>query len=268
MKRPTRHAFSMTEMLVVIAVLVALLGLLFPLMAGFRKSGQMTKSMAHMRQIAGWITLYAGDNRDFVLPSQFDYSQNAYPGQVRSAILEKPVPIRTLNAGTVADTTCSAAQRGVGLEPADARMIGAERQFQRRTHHARRFDPPDPGLLEIEPGARNMAADGGEHAGQAGPRIVRPAHHLDLLRAIVDQADLEFIGVGMGRHLRDFGHHETFKAGGAVMDAFELEPQRRQGVGHFAEGCLGVQMFLEPTEGEFHRASPPTRLGWSSAAKP
>ena len=161
-----------------------------------------------------------------------------------------------------------AAQRRVGLELDDARMIVAELQFQRRTHHARRFDPPDPGLLEIEPGARNMAADGGEHAGQAGPRIVRPAHHLDLLRAIVDQADLEFIGVGMGRHLRDFGHHETFKAGGAVMDAFELEPQRRQGVGHFAEGCLGVQMFLEPTEGEFHRASPPTRLGWSSAAKP
>jgi type II secretory pathway pseudopilin PulG len=74
----------MTELLVVIAVLTTLLGLLFPLVAGVRKSGQLTKSMSHMRQIAGWMTLYASDNRDFVLPSQFDYSANRYKGHVRS----------------------------------------------------------------------------------------------------------------------------------------------------------------------------------------
>jgi len=74
----------MTELLVVIAVLAAMLGLLFPLLAGVRKSGQLTKSMSHMRQIAGWMTLYASDNRDFVLPSQFDYSANRYKGHVRS----------------------------------------------------------------------------------------------------------------------------------------------------------------------------------------
>ena len=130
MKRPTRHAFSMTEMLVVIAVLVALLGLLFPLMAGFRKSGQMTKSMAHMRQIAGWITLYAGDNRDFVLPSQFDYSQNAYPGKVRSAILEKPVPIGTLNAGTWADIIWSEYQLGVFPEALAPYPTGFEHDYR------------------------------------------------------------------------------------------------------------------------------------------
>ncbi len=113
MKRPTRHAFSMTEMLVVIAVLVALMGLLFPLMAGFRKSGQMTKSMAHLRQVAGWLTLYAGDNRDFVIPSQFDYSQNTYPGKVRSAITGSPSPIGQLNAGTWADIIWSEYKLGV-----------------------------------------------------------------------------------------------------------------------------------------------------------
>ena len=85
----SRSGFSMTEILVVIAVLAALLGLLFPLLAGFRKSGQLTKSMANMRQIAGWMTLYSSDNRDFVLPSQFDYSANRYRGHVR---LVPPAP--------------------------------------------------------------------------------------------------------------------------------------------------------------------------------
>ena len=113
--RPTRlfrHGFSMTEMLVVIAVLVALLGLLFPLLAGFRNSGRMTKSMAHMRQVAGWLTLYGGDHRDFVIPSQFDYSQNAYPGQVRSTITDVAL-LNRLNAGTWADIIWSEYKLGV-----------------------------------------------------------------------------------------------------------------------------------------------------------
>jgi len=85
----SRRGFSMTELLVVIAVMAALLGLLFPVLNGLRKSGQLTKSMANMRQIAGWMTLYSADNRDLVLPSQFDYSANAYRGHVR---LVPPAP--------------------------------------------------------------------------------------------------------------------------------------------------------------------------------
>ncbi len=113
MKCMQRQAFSMTEMLVVIAVMVALLGLLFPLLAGFRKSGQMTKSMAHMRQVAGWLTLYGGDYRDFIIPSQFDYSDDAYPGKVRSVITDSPSPIGKLNAGTWADIIWTQYKLGV-----------------------------------------------------------------------------------------------------------------------------------------------------------
>ncbi len=112
MKRPIRHAFSMTEMLVVIAVLVALLGLLFPLMSGVRKSGQMTKSMSNLRQVAGWLTLYAGDHRDFIIPSQFDYSQNAYPGTVRSTVTDVLL-LNKLHAGTWADIIWSEYRLGV-----------------------------------------------------------------------------------------------------------------------------------------------------------
>ncbi len=79
----SRSGFSITELLVVIAVLAAMLGLLFPVLSGLRKSGQLTKSMANLRQVAGWMNLYSSDNRDLVLPSQFDYSANRYRGHVR-----------------------------------------------------------------------------------------------------------------------------------------------------------------------------------------
>ncbi len=111
-----RHGFSMTEMLVIVAVIVALLGLLFPLLAGFRKSGQMTKSMAHLRQVAVWLTLYSGEYRDFVIPSQFDYSADAYPGKVRSTMVLEPTPIGRLNAGTWADIIWSEYKLGVFAE--------------------------------------------------------------------------------------------------------------------------------------------------------
>ncbi len=125
-----RHAFSMTELLVTIAVIVTLLGLLFPLLAGFRASSQMTKSMAHLRQVAGWLTLYAGDNRDFIIPSQFDYSENAYPGKVRSSILLKPAPIGKLNAGTWADIIWSEYKLGVFPEAMAPWPTGFEHDYR------------------------------------------------------------------------------------------------------------------------------------------
>ncbi len=74
----------MTELLVVIGILILLLGLLLPALAGVRSSGLMTTSMSRMRQIATWMTLYSTDNRDMVLPSRFKYVGISYPGKVRS----------------------------------------------------------------------------------------------------------------------------------------------------------------------------------------
>ena len=79
-----------------------------------------------------------------------------------------------------------AAQGRIGLKLDDARMIVAQFELQCRTHHARRFDAADLGLLEIDPGAGDMDAGRGEHAPQPSPRVMRPAHHLDLSGAVVD----------------------------------------------------------------------------------
>jgi type II secretory pathway pseudopilin PulG len=83
-RRNPRHGFSITELMVIVSVIVLLLGLLIPVLGAFRKSGLMTKSMANMRQVASWMALYSGDNRETVVPSQFDYRQNSYPGKVRA----------------------------------------------------------------------------------------------------------------------------------------------------------------------------------------
>ncbi len=44
----------------------------------------MAKSMNSLRQIGIWMQAYSSDNREFILPSQFDYSNNPYTGKVRS----------------------------------------------------------------------------------------------------------------------------------------------------------------------------------------
>lgn len=82
----SRRAFSMTEMIVVIAIIIVLLGLLFPALAGVRSTGQMTKSMAKLRQIGTWMTLYSTDNRDFIVPSRFNYANMTYPGKTRNEL--------------------------------------------------------------------------------------------------------------------------------------------------------------------------------------
>jgi prepilin-type N-terminal cleavage/methylation domain-containing protein len=79
-----RRGFTVTEMLVAIALIVVLLGLLLPALSGVWSGGQMTKSMSNMRQIALWMGQYSSDNQDFVLPARFNYVEDPYPGKVRS----------------------------------------------------------------------------------------------------------------------------------------------------------------------------------------
>ena len=80
-----RRGFTLTELMVVIGIIVVLLGLLLPALAGVFSHGLMTKSMSNMRQIGTWMRMYSSDNREFIVPSQFNYNGNAYKGKVRSA---------------------------------------------------------------------------------------------------------------------------------------------------------------------------------------
>ena len=84
LRAASRPAFTITELLIVIAVIVVLIGLLLPALGGVWRSAEMTKSMNNLRQIALWMRQYSSDNTEYILPSQFNYTGDPYPGKVRS----------------------------------------------------------------------------------------------------------------------------------------------------------------------------------------
>jgi type II secretory pathway pseudopilin PulG len=140
MKSPTRsgRGFSITEVLVVIGVIVVLLGLLVPALAGIRRSGLMAKSMANMRQVGTWMKLYSQDNRDFIVPSRFNYRNDGYPGKVRSVITTSG-PSGQKHVGTWADILWTVFE--IGVFPEAVGPMG----------HDYRYDSPDKQLYEHGP---------------------------------------------------------------------------------------------------------------------
>lgn len=58
---PARRAFTLIEVLVTIAVIAVLLGILFPALAGARKSARVTRELATTRQVATATTMYTDD---------------------------------------------------------------------------------------------------------------------------------------------------------------------------------------------------------------
>ena len=81
-----RPGFTVTELLVVVGVIATLMALLLTALAGVRRTGQMTYSINNMEQISKFMRMYSTDNREFIVPSQFDYTTSAasYPVKVRS----------------------------------------------------------------------------------------------------------------------------------------------------------------------------------------
>lgn len=60
-------AFTIVELMVVVAIITLLAGLLFPALLGVRRTAHKTSSMSNMRQIHLWMNLYSDDNNDTVL---------------------------------------------------------------------------------------------------------------------------------------------------------------------------------------------------------
>jgi len=82
--RPRTRGFTVVELLVIVGIIATLMGLLLVGLSGVRRSGFMVQSMNNMRQIGTWMRNYSSENRDFILPSEFNYSANPSPGKVRS----------------------------------------------------------------------------------------------------------------------------------------------------------------------------------------
>jgi prepilin-type N-terminal cleavage/methylation domain-containing protein/prepilin-type processing-associated H-X9-DG protein len=57
-----RAAFTLVELLIVIAIIGVLVGLLMPTVSGARESARRTACASNLRQISGCLTVYAADN--------------------------------------------------------------------------------------------------------------------------------------------------------------------------------------------------------------
>jgi prepilin-type N-terminal cleavage/methylation domain-containing protein len=65
-RQPGREAFSLTELLVVIAVIAILAAILLPVVASVRRSAQDARCRSNLRVIHNGLLLYANDNRDLL----------------------------------------------------------------------------------------------------------------------------------------------------------------------------------------------------------
>ena len=86
--RPRTRGFTLTEVMVVIGLIIVLLAILLPALANVRMQGIMGNSISNLRQVAAFMQVYSSNNRDTVLPSQFDYNPPEFrdKGMVRSQV--------------------------------------------------------------------------------------------------------------------------------------------------------------------------------------
>ncbi len=113
-----------------------------------------------------------------------------------------------------------------------------------------------------------MGAWCGEHALHAGACIGRAANHLHDTFAGIDAADPQTIGIRMLLRLCDIADHERLERLGRILDAFDFEAERGEGLGDGGGIGTRLKMRFQPGEGELHRVSPPTTEGTSSGRKP
>ena len=138
----------------------------------------------------------------------------------------------------------------------NAGMILGQFKLGARAQHAQRFDAADDALAESDLLAWDVGSRRREHALHAGAGVGRAADHLHGRGAAgVDHADAQPVGVGMGLGLDHIGDDEILQRLGRVVDALDLEADARQRLDDLVERRVGVEVVLEPGEGEFHRAS-------------
>jgi prepilin-type N-terminal cleavage/methylation domain-containing protein/prepilin-type processing-associated H-X9-DG protein len=79
---PNRSAFTLVEMLVVMAIILILTAILFPVMVSAKKAANTAVCLSNMRQIGIAAQLYLGDHDDQYFPAARYEPMTGYPPQM------------------------------------------------------------------------------------------------------------------------------------------------------------------------------------------
>jgi prepilin-type N-terminal cleavage/methylation domain-containing protein len=71
MKTPRPRGFTLVELVLVLAILTALLALLFPVLGAARKTARMTTCLSHLRQLGLAVSLYQGEYDGYPTPHRW-----------------------------------------------------------------------------------------------------------------------------------------------------------------------------------------------------
>jgi len=70
-------AFTLIELMVVIAIIAILAAILLPVLAFAKEHAHSVSCLNNLKQMALAVTLYAGDNEDFLVPAEYDLRMGA-----------------------------------------------------------------------------------------------------------------------------------------------------------------------------------------------
>jgi prepilin-type N-terminal cleavage/methylation domain-containing protein/prepilin-type processing-associated H-X9-DG protein len=73
---PSRRAFTLIELLTVIAIIGVLAAILIPTVNAVRASARSSQSATNLRQLGLAVRLYAQENRDALVPGQYNWNNN------------------------------------------------------------------------------------------------------------------------------------------------------------------------------------------------
>ena len=175
-----------------------------------------------------------------------------HAGAIRAVGGEVDLDQRVVEAGPLG---VSLADGRVVRQVDDALVVIGQFHLGFRDQHAAAFDAADGADAERDLLAGNVRAGRGEHALHAGARIRRAAHDLHrIARAGIDDADAQTVGVRMLLRLDHPRDGERSEGHRLVLDGLDLEPAHGELVGKLFQRLVGVEVFAQPGEGEFHRS--------------
>jgi len=96
MTKKFSSAFTLIEMLVVIAIIAILIAMLYPAVSGMQERGKITQDMNNLRQIGLATQMYLNDNDGALFPASGNWMQAIEPKYVPSwKVFQSPFDRRT-----------------------------------------------------------------------------------------------------------------------------------------------------------------------------